>query len=192
MRPIGDWSMSITLSRNSRPKIFSCGAGISRVPFRRRATRACSVDTFCARFWSSQKPGALITSSSSVRRTCRLSGSKVLTDPGELGPDLLEGLRDLTVVVDQVRAALNPKLEIGHYLLTMSEGSKKLSVEVEQELRQAFGKKVFRTSIPYNVKLAEAPSTERSVLKHASSSRGAQAYRAVAKELSSGRKPQAG
>ncbi|MFM2047426.1 MAG: hypothetical protein RL383_1503 [Actinomycetota bacterium] len=104
----------------------------------------------------------------------------------------LEGLRDLTVVVDQVRAALNPKLEIGYYLLTMSEGSKKLSVEVEQELRQAFGKKVFRTSIPYNVKLAEAPSTERSVLKHASSSRGAQAYRAVAKELSSGRKPQAG
>ena len=91
-----------------------------------------------------------------------------------------------------MRAALNPKLEIGHYLLTMSEGSKKLSVEVEQELRQAFGKKVFRTSIPYNVKLAEAPSTERSVLKHASSSRGAQAYRAVAKELSSGRKPQAG
>ncbi|MFM7263862.1 MAG: ParA family protein [Acidimicrobiales bacterium] len=104
----------------------------------------------------------------------------------------LEGLRDLTAVVSQVQAALNPNLEIGHYLLTMSEGSKKLSTEVEQELRQAFGKKVFRNAIPYNVKLAEAPSTERSVLKHASSSRGAQAYRAVAKELSSGRKPQAG
>jgi len=104
----------------------------------------------------------------------------------------LEGLRDLTAVVGQVQAALNPQLQIGHYLLTMSEGSKKLSTEVEQELRQAFGDKVFRNVIPYNVKLAEAPSTERSVLKHASSSRGAQAYRAVAKELSNGRKPQAG
>ncbi|MGA1361410.1 MAG: ParA family protein [Ilumatobacteraceae bacterium] len=104
----------------------------------------------------------------------------------------LEGLRDLTAVVSQVQAALNPQLNIGHYLLTMSEGSKKLSTEVEQELRQAFGDKVFKNVIPYNVKLAEAPSTERSVLKHASSSRGAQAYRAVAKELSNGRKPQAG
>ena len=104
----------------------------------------------------------------------------------------LEGLRDLTAVVQQVRAALNPSLEIAHYLLTMSEGAKKLSSEVESELRQAFGDRVFKNVIPYNVKLAEAPSTERSVLKHASTSKGAKAYRAVAKELSDGRKPQAG
>ena len=104
----------------------------------------------------------------------------------------LEGLRDLTAVVQQVRAALNPHLDIAHYLLTMSEGAKKLSSEVEAELRQAFGAKVFKNVIPYNVKLAEAPSTERSVLKHASTSKGAKAYRAVAKELSNGRKPQAG
>ncbi|MFM7092952.1 MAG: ParA family protein [Actinomycetota bacterium] len=105
----------------------------------------------------------------------------------------LEGLRDLSYVTEEVRSTgLNPNLEIGHYLLTMSEGSKKLSTEVEKELRDAYARKVFKNVIPYNVKLAEAPSMERSVLKHASSSRGAQAYRAVAKELSSGRKPQAG
>jgi chromosome partitioning protein len=100
----------------------------------------------------------------------------------------LEGLRDLSEVVKQVRAALNPDLEIAHYLLTMSEGTKKLSQEVESELRNAFGEKVFKAVIPYNVKLAEAPSMQLSVLKHASTSKGAKAYRAVAKELSNGRK----
>jgi chromosome partitioning protein len=100
----------------------------------------------------------------------------------------LEGLRDLSEVVKQVRAALNPDLEIAHYLLTMSEGTKKLSQEVESELRNAFGPKVFKAVIPYNVKLAEAPSMQLSVLKHASTSKGAKAYRAVAKELSNGRK----
>ena len=100
----------------------------------------------------------------------------------------LEGLRDLSEVVKQVRAALNPTLEIAHYLLTMSEGTKKLSQEVESELRNAFGPKVFKAVIPYNVKLAEAPSMQHSVLKHASTSKGAKAYRAIAKELSNGRK----
>ena len=100
----------------------------------------------------------------------------------------LEGLRDLSEVVKQVRAALNPTLEISHYLLTMSEGTKKLSQEVESELRNAFGEKVFKAVIPYNVKLAEAPSMQHSVLKHASTSKGAKAYRAVAKEMSNGRK----
>lgn len=103
----------------------------------------------------------------------------------------LEGLRDLSEVVKQVRQALHPTLEISHYLLTMSEGTKKLSQEVEQELRNAFGDKVFKSVIPYNVKLAEAPSMERSVLKHASTSKGAKAYRMVAKELSNGRTPKA-
>lgn len=100
----------------------------------------------------------------------------------------LEGLRDLSEVVKQVRTALNPDLEIAHYLLTMSERTKKLSQEVESELRNAFGDKVFKAVIPYNVKLAEAPSMQHSVLKHDSTSKGAKAYRAVAKELSNGRK----
>ena len=103
----------------------------------------------------------------------------------------LEGLRDLSEVINQVRQALNPKIEIGYYLLTMSESNKKLSSEVESELRAAFGSKVFKAVIPYNVKLAEAPSMEMSVLKHASSSKGAKAYRDVAKELTNGRTPQA-
>lgn len=101
----------------------------------------------------------------------------------------LEGLRDLTDVVQQVALGLNPKLTIGYYLLTMSEGTKKLSTEVEAELRQAYGKKVLKTVIPYNVKLAEAPSMEMSVLRHAKTSKGAKAYRDAAKEISRGRTP---
>src|SRR3970282_3045867 len=54
--------------------------------------RACSVEIRAAPAWSSQKPGAPIASSSSSRRRARRSGSKVITDPGELGPDLLEAL----------------------------------------------------------------------------------------------------
>jgi chromosome partitioning protein len=103
----------------------------------------------------------------------------------------LEGLRDLSEVVKQVRQALNPELEIAHYLLTMSEGTKTLSRDVETDMRNAYGERVFKATIPYNVKLAEAPSMERSVLKHASASKGAKAYRAVAKELSNGRTPKA-
>ena len=103
----------------------------------------------------------------------------------------LEGLRDLSEVVKQVRQALNPTLEIAHYLLTMSEGTKKLSQEVEQELRNAFGDRVFQNVIPYNVKLAEAPSMQHSVLTQASTSKGAKSYRAVAKELTNGRTPKA-
>jgi chromosome partitioning protein len=104
----------------------------------------------------------------------------------------LEGLRDLSDVVRQVRDShLNSRLEIAHYLLTMSEGTKRLSAEVEEELRTAFGARVFKAVIPYNVKLAEAPSMEMSVLRHASTSKGAKAYRAAAKELSHGRSPKA-
>ncbi|MGA0117115.1 MAG: ParA family protein, partial [Ilumatobacteraceae bacterium] len=103
----------------------------------------------------------------------------------------LEGLRDLSDVVRQVRQALNPNLEIGHYLLTMAESSKKLSQEVISDMRNMYGDKVFKNVIPYNVKLAEAPSMEMSVLKHASTSKGAKAYRSVAKELSNGRTPKA-
>ena len=103
----------------------------------------------------------------------------------------LEGLRDLTDVVSQVRMALNPDLDIDHYLLTMAEGTKKLSTEVESELRAAYGDKVLKAVIPYNVKLAEAPSMEMSVLRHAPSSKGAKAYKEVAKEVSRGRTPRA-
>src|SRR5262249_28260917 len=54
------------------------------------ATRACSVEIFCARSWSFQKPGSLSSCSSLARRCSSAAGSKVITDPVELGPDLFE------------------------------------------------------------------------------------------------------
>src|SRR6266566_2862742 len=65
----------------------------------RFATRECSVEIFCALSWSFQKPGSLIARSSSARRCSSRSGSKVITDPAELGPDLLELLLQRAVVL---------------------------------------------------------------------------------------------
>src|SRR5262245_45167471 len=65
----------------------------------RRATLECSVERRCARSWSSQKPGSLISPSSSPSRRSSRSGSKVITDPAELGPDLLELLLDGAVAL---------------------------------------------------------------------------------------------
>ena len=100
----------------------------------------------------------------------------------------LEGVRDLLSIVEQVQANINPSLEVGHFLLTMQQ-STKLSKEVEADLRNTFGKKVFTTAIPRNVRLAEAPAHGTSILKFDTNSPGAQAYRKIAKELSHGRTP---
>src|ERR671918_1701416 len=61
--------------------------------------RDCSVEICAAFTWSSQKPGAPMASSSSARRRLSASGSKVITDPGELGPDLLEALIEAALVL---------------------------------------------------------------------------------------------
>src|SRR5262245_47432266 len=68
----------------------------------RRATLECSVERRCARSWSSQKPGSLISASSSPSRRSSRSGSKIITDPAELGPDLLELLLDGAVAFGHV------------------------------------------------------------------------------------------
>ena len=69
--------------------------------------RDCSVEIFAAFDWSSQKPGAPMASSSSARRRVSASGSKVITDPGELGPDLLEALIEAALVLGhQKRVAM--------------------------------------------------------------------------------------
>src|SRR5439155_10816783 len=74
-----------------------------RKPSSRRETRACSAETAAARLWSSQKPGALICCSSSSARPSSDAGSKVLPDPVELGPELVELLRERSGVVGHGR-----------------------------------------------------------------------------------------
>jgi chromosome partitioning protein len=95
----------------------------------------------------------------------------------------LEGLSALMSTIDQIRAAVNPDLEVEGILRTMFDPRNNLSNEVSAQLLMHFGEKVFRTVIPRNVRLAEAPSFGKAALYHDRESRGALAYLALAGEL---------
>jgi chromosome partitioning protein len=95
----------------------------------------------------------------------------------------LEGLSQLAKSVDLVRARLNPRLRIGGVLLTMVDGRTRLSADVTAEVRRHFGDRVFRTSIPRSVRLAEAPSHGQPAIAYDRRSAGAEAYWQAANEL---------
>jgi len=95
----------------------------------------------------------------------------------------LEGLSSLVATIEQIRAGANPMLEIEGILRTMFDARNNLAVEVAAQLMMHFGDKVYRTVVPRNVKLAEAPSFGRPVLLHDPDSRGALAYLALAGEM---------
>ncbi len=95
----------------------------------------------------------------------------------------LEGLSDLVQTIRLVRQNLNPELEIEGLLRTMFDPRNNLSSEVSAQLRQHFGDKLYRTIIPRNVRLAEAPSFGKPVIAYDLQSKGAQAYLALAGEI---------
>ncbi|WP_435140156.1 ParA family protein [Pseudopelagicola sp. nBUS_19] len=95
----------------------------------------------------------------------------------------LEGLSQLINTVREVRQTANPKLRIEGVVLTMFDARNNLSQQVEQDARENLGDLVFETKIPRNVRVSEAPSFAQSVLKYDSTSKGAGAYRLLAKEL---------
>ncbi len=95
----------------------------------------------------------------------------------------LEGLSDLVQTIKKVRANLNPRLEIEGLLRTMYDPRNTLAQQVSAQLQQHFGDKVYRTVIPRNVRLAEAPSHGVPALGFDSASKGAQAYLALAGEM---------
>ena len=94
----------------------------------------------------------------------------------------LEGLSALLETVEQVRLAINPELEIEGLLRTMYDARNNLANDVSAQLQAHFGDKLYRTIIPRNVRLAEAPSHGLPVLLYDKSSRGAAAYLALAGE----------
>jgi chromosome partitioning protein len=95
----------------------------------------------------------------------------------------LEGLSSLLNTIEQIRETVNPDLEMFGILRTMYDPRINLSNEVSLQLIKHFDRKVFRTVIPRNVRLAEAPSFGRPVLLHDRSSRGAISYLALAGEV---------
>jgi chromosome partitioning protein len=95
----------------------------------------------------------------------------------------LEGLSDLVNTIKKVRAHLNPTLEIEGLLRTMFDNRNMLATQVSDQLKSHFGKKVYNTVIPRNIRLAEAPSYGLPVLIYDKASKGSQAYLALAKEI---------
>ena len=95
----------------------------------------------------------------------------------------LEGISELLDTIERIRAALNPTLEIEGVVLTMFDERTNLAQQVTAELRRFFGEKLFATTIPRNVRLAEAPSHGKPVLLYDDRSRGAESYVLLAKEI---------
>ncbi|CAB4944646.1 unannotated protein [freshwater metagenome] len=98
----------------------------------------------------------------------------------------LEGLRQLSTNVELVRKSLNQSLEISALVLVMYDARTNLAEQVAAEVRSHFGDRVCRTVIPRTVRLSEAPSFGQPIISFDSSSRGALAYRDLAKEVSGG------
>lgn len=95
----------------------------------------------------------------------------------------LEGIRQLVDTIERVRAALNPNLAIQGVLMTMYDERTNLGRQVVEEVRKVFGDQVYRTVIPRNVRLGEAPSHGQAIFLYDIRSKGADAYFALAQEF---------
>jgi chromosome partitioning protein len=95
----------------------------------------------------------------------------------------LEGISELISTLERVRAAFNPSLNIEGVLLTMYDDRTNLAQQVSETLREYFKERLFRTVIPRNVRLAEAPSHGKPVALYDPRSRGAEAYFELAGEF---------
>src|SRR5437868_7687592 len=95
----------------------------------------------------------------------------------------LEGISELLDTIERIRGSFNSSLEVEGVLLTMFDDRTNLSQQVTAELKKFFGDKVFATTIPRNVRLAEAPSHGKPVLLYDPKSRGSESYVQLAKEI---------
>lgn len=95
----------------------------------------------------------------------------------------LEGLSHLTNTVARVKKSLNPSLSLEGILLTMYDGRTNLTIQVTDEVKRLFKSKVYKTVIPRNVRLSEAPSHGMSIFQYDRTSRGAYAYADLAREV---------
>lgn len=95
----------------------------------------------------------------------------------------LEGIADLTTTIKMINSRINPKLEIQGIVLTMYDSRTNFSEQVAGEIRKYFGNKVYKTTIPRNVRIAEAPSHGKPVIAYDRISRGSAAYLKLAAEI---------
>ncbi len=113
---------------------------------------------------------------------CLVAANEVLI-PVQCEYYALEGLSQLLNTINLVRENIKPKLKILGALMTMYDDKHKLTSEIFDELYRYFPNRIFRTVIPRNIRLAEAPSHGRSILHYDSKSKGARAYEKLAREI---------
>ncbi len=112
-----------------------------------------------------------------------LAAARTVLIPMQCEYYALEGLSDLVGTIKRVRASLNPTLEIEGLLRTMYDPRNTLAQQVSSQLESHFGDKVYRTMVPRNVRLAEAPSYGIPAVLWDKTSKGAQAYLALVEEM---------
>ncbi len=112
-----------------------------------------------------------------------LVGSDLLLVPVQAEYYAMEGLGQLLEVFRRVKQSINPRLSLLGIVVTMYDSRTSLSDQVVQQLRKHFGDLVFDTAIPRNVRLAEAPSYGKPISEHDKWSKGARAYKQLAKEV---------
>jgi chromosome partitioning protein len=95
----------------------------------------------------------------------------------------LEGVSQLLATIERVQGAVNPGLEIEGIVLTMYDDRMNLTRQVAEEVRTHFGDKVYRTVIPRNIRLSEAPSFGKPIILYDIRSRGSEAYVSLAREF---------
>ena len=95
----------------------------------------------------------------------------------------LEGLGQLLSVIQRIRGGINPRLEVLGVLLTMFDKRTTLAEQVQSEITKHFTDKVFDTIVPRNIRLAEAPSFGKTIFEHDKWSKGARAYKQLAREV---------
>lgn len=113
-----------------------------------------------------------------------LTAAQSLLIPVQAEYYALEGLGQLLQTVQRVKQTINPSLDLLGVLLTMYDKRTSLSEQVMDELSNHFGDKIFKTVIPRNIRLAEAPSFGKTINEHDRWSKGARAYKQLAKEVS--------
>lgn len=109
--------------------------------------------------------------------------------PIDCGFYALEGLSSLTSTISMLKKSLNPSLVIEGVLLTMFDARTNLAVQIAQEIKRYFPKQVYRTAIPRNVRLAEAPSHGKPVIEYDRYSKGCASYSQLAEEVISQNQP---
>jgi chromosome partitioning protein len=112
-----------------------------------------------------------------------LAAADTLLVPAQCEYYALEGLSQLMATVRTVKRLYNPSIDIEGVLLTMFDGRLNLTIQVVDEVKKFFPRKVYKTVIPRNVRISEAPSFGEPVIYYDKGSKGTEAYRALAQEI---------